>query len=140
MSKRWLGLLLLGVWLRVGVAHAALMVADDPLAIGNVVIGGPGATKSTLLTATMNTPNVTVVGHSGDQCSEFSIEAPTGTITINGGNSVTVTVKLTPLSPGTKSCVIDVKQGMTVATSFTATGTGIAPKITPTAPTFPDTD
>jgi ASPM-SPD-2-Hydin domain-containing protein/HYDIN/CFA65/VesB family protein len=129
MSRHWLGLLLLAVWFGTGgVAHAAITAADDPLDLGNVVVG-QSATASTSITADTSTPNVSVVVHGGAACAEFSIVAPTGTFTLNSGTNVAVTVKLAPTSPGAKSCAIDVKQGSLVVRSFTATGSGLAPAI-----------
>ncbi|HEX8111790.1 MAG TPA: choice-of-anchor D domain-containing protein, partial [Kofleriaceae bacterium] len=142
MSKRWLGLLLCGVWLTGGVAHAMITPADNPLDLGNVVVG-QSTTADTSLSADVNTTNVTVVVHGGAQCAEFSIVTPTGPVDIAMGNHVTVTVKLAPTSPGSKSCVIDAKQGSMVRASFTATGTAVvgAPAIrVDLAPTFTATE
>jgi uncharacterized protein (TIGR03382 family) len=131
MSKRWLGLLLLGVWIGgggVARADATITPADDPLNLGNVVVG-QSTTANTSLSANMDAQNVTVVTHGGVACTEFSVMAPTGPVTINNGTPAVVTIQLAPTSPGPKTCVIDVKQGSTVAASFTANGNAQAPAI-----------
>jgi hypothetical protein len=122
MTKRSLGLLLFGVWITGGVAHAAITPADDPLDLGNVVIG-QSKTASTSITATVNTSNLTLALHDPTACAEFSIVTPTGMFNLNTGNHLTVTVKLAPTSPGTKTCGIDIVQGSTPTHLFDATGT-----------------
>jgi OmpA family protein/ASPM-SPD-2-Hydin domain-containing protein/thrombospondin type 3 repeat protein len=141
MTKRWPGLLLFGVLITGGVAHAAITVTDDPLDLGNNVVVGQPATASTSITADTNTSDVSVAVHGGVACAEFSIVTPTGTFPLNNGTHVAVTVKLAPTSPGTKSCVIDILQGSTVRRSFTASGKAIAPKIMASQTVaFPATD
>jgi hypothetical protein len=143
MSRHWLGLLLVVVWFEArGVAHAAVTSADNPLVVGSVVVG-QSRTASTQLSADANTPNLSFVFNNPTTCAEFSIQAPLGTFSINAGNPVTVTVKLAPTTPGSKSCVIDIEQGPGVTIAFfTVQGTaqGLPAIRIDAMPTFTATD
>src|SRR5215510_192679 len=130
MSKRWLALLLFGVWIGTGgVAHAAF---NTPASIdfGNVVVN-QSSTMNTTLSATGGTNVVvTVVFEAGGDCSQFVIVSPTAPVRVNSSTSPTVMVKFTPTSTGIKNCTIDVNDdsnGNLIAT-FTATGTGTTPQ------------
>src|SRR5882672_10010942 len=133
MSRHWLGLLLLSVWIGVGgVAHAAITPSDDPLAFGNVVVGTtPSPTLDDTLTADATTMNVTVALRTGGTCGDFSIVSPIGPFTINQGpTGRAVTVAFTPSVRGSESCVVDIKVNGVVSHSFNVTGMGEAPGIT----------
>jgi hypothetical protein len=127
MSKRWLGLLLLVVWIGgSGVGHAAVTAAPDPLAIGAVPVGQSG-TANGILSAS---PNVTIETFdlSAAGCSEFRVTTAVPLMVGSGGKPVTV--ELTPTSTGAKTCTITARDAVNaVLGTFTATGTGTAPQI-----------
>src|SRR5215510_10942339 len=129
MSKRWLALLLFGVWIGTGgVAHAAF---NTPASIdfGNVVVN-QSSTMNTTLSATGGTNVVvTVVFEAGGDCSQFVIVSPTAPVRVNSSTSPTVMVRFTPTSTGIKNCTIDVNDNSNgnMLANFTATGTGINP-------------
>jgi hypothetical protein len=130
MSKRWLGLLFLGVWIGGSeVAHAAF--SATPVAIGTVTV----AQSQTGTTTLSNSPGTVTVGTfdlSAAGCSEFQVTTPTPLVVGSGGSAQTVTVQLTPTTAGAKSCTITVKDNTTptpnVLGTFTATGTAVAPQ------------
>lgn len=135
MSKRSLGLLLLLVaWVgHSGAAYAALSETPDPLAIGTVQIGQSGTANGTLSASpsvTIATFDLTAAG-----CSEFQVMTGTPLTVGNGGGAKTVTVQLSPTSTGAKSCTIDaLDAGNAVLTTFTVTGTAVAPAIISVTP------
>jgi hypothetical protein len=143
MSRHWLGLLLLVVWIGgSGAAHAALTANPTSIPLGTVTVG-QSTTGTTTLTATAG-GDVTIQTFdlSAAGCGEFQITTATP-LTILKGFSTTVTVKLTPTSAGAKSCTIAVKDsgGVTLIT-FDGTGTAIAAvlSLNPSSlPTFPNT-
>ena len=137
MSKRWLGLLLFGIWLgHAGVAHAAFNINPDPLNFPDVLVGA-NTNASTTLSATGGTRvDLIVALHGGADCSQFSIVSPTIAFTVDSSSPQTVIIKFSPNSPGNKTCTIDLKDTPThVFASFDANGKGIAPQISITAPT-----
>ena len=141
MSKRWLGLLLLGIWIGgSGAAQAAITLNPGTLDFSPFVVGKtPSPTKDETLTVDATTNNVTVAVHGGGQCSDFSV-SPTDPFTIDPGPGQVVTVTFTPSSPGSKACVIDIKVDGTIRKSFNVSGTGQAPAITVVVPTFTATE
>ncbi|HEX2686885.1 MAG TPA: choice-of-anchor D domain-containing protein, partial [Kofleriaceae bacterium] len=145
MSKRWLGLLLLVVWIGgSGVAHAALTASPDPVPIGTVTIGQSGSTTTTLSASPSVTINSFDLSASG--CTEFTLQPSTPPLprTVGiGSNALTITVTLTPTSTGAKSCLITALDASNaVLGTFTATGTGTAPQISvaPLSLTFSNTE
>ncbi|HEX3475397.1 MAG TPA: choice-of-anchor D domain-containing protein [Kofleriaceae bacterium] len=133
MSKRWLGLLLLGVWIGAGgVAHAAATITPsaDPLDFGPVVVGQTPTLTDTL-TTDMPVAKVTVTLHGGGGCGDFMILSPIGEFNIDPSPSdgQPVMVKFSPSLPMDRSCVVDIKVNGTLSRSFNLSGTGKAPAI-----------
>src|SRR5262245_24340260 len=105
MSKRWLGLLLLGFWIgSSGAAHAALNVSVDPVDFLNVIVN-ESSTKNTVLSANGGT-NVTVTVElpTTTDCMQFQIVAPTMAVPVNMTTPQTVMVKFAPLLLGDRTC------------------------------------
>ena len=139
MSKRWLGLLLLMVWIgSSGVAQADVVEAPDPLAIGNVAVGQSASVDGTLTSTLAVDTTVTLsLGTTGD-CAQFQITSDPAPL-VSIGEAVTVEVQLTPTSPGAKTCQITMKQGTTTR-AFTVTGTGIGAALTVSPQSPPSVD
>jgi hypothetical protein len=133
MSKRWLGLLLLVVWIGGGggVAHAVVVTeTPDPIDIGPVALGASGTSTGQLSAA--SSVDVTLQLATGGDCPQFQITSATA-LTLDT-TPTTVTVKLTPTSAGSKSCTINVV-GANPAKSFGVTGAGtVTPQITVAPP------
>jgi hypothetical protein len=133
MSKRWLWLLLLVVWIgRGGVARAAFNATPDPLDVGSTNVGAPKTATGSL---TNNAPLlVTLLLGSGGDCSQFAITSTTP-LTIDNGSSNNVTVRLTPTSTGAKTCTVTVKKQSdgSVVGMFDVAGTATQPQISVTA-------
>ena len=126
MSKRWLGFLLLAVWIGgAGVARAAITPTPDPLAFDPVVTG-QSATLPETLTASSDTTKVSVSVPA--TCPDFSV-SPTTEFDVPHNSPQTVMVQFAPTSPGAKTCMIDIKINGTVRAGFTVSGTGLAPAI-----------
>src|ERR1043166_1638029 len=100
MTKRWLGLLLFGVWLGgSGVAHAAFN-PPPTLDFGNVTVNA-SSTQSTTMSATGGTDvTVTVVLHGGNDCGEFQVVSPLVPVRVRNGQDQTIQIKFAPVSPG----------------------------------------
>jgi hypothetical protein len=137
MSKRWLALLLFGVWIGGGgVAHAMLSESPGTLAFGNVVLL-QAPTKNATLSANGGTDvMVTVALEASGDCSQFLIVSPTMAVPVNSSTSQTIVVQFKPTSAGAKTCTIDYDDGTTVRT-FTATGTGLTPTTIAVSPNPP---
>src|SRR5262245_16786701 len=130
MTKRWLGLLLLGAWLGGSrVAHAALNESPDPLDFGNVTVTQSSTQNATLSASGGTDVMVTVALHGGADCSQFQIVSPLGTVRVRGGMDQTVQVKFAPTTPGDKTSVVDINPTTTTIKSFTAQGHAAAPQI-----------
>ena len=135
MSKRLLGLLLLGIWIGgVGVAHAAVTADPNPLDLGSVVVGQSKSGTTTLSSNTPGGDTVTLVP-SGTACPQFSI-SPTSTTVgpRQPQDDQPITVTFTPASIGDKTCSVAVMEGSSTLKTLTLKGKGI-PQVALVAPT-----
>jgi uncharacterized membrane protein len=141
MSRHWLGLLLLGVWIGGSeVAHATLAINPESLSFGTVTVG-QSPTMSGTLTASPSVAITLSLGSSG--CGEFKITSPTSPTVGTGGSAKTLTVKFTPTSTGPKDCTISAKDSNGVeilAVDVTATANAATLSLTPATPLPPFSD
>jgi hypothetical protein len=146
MTKRLLGLLLVGVWIGMGgIAHAALTIDTNPIALGNVDVG-QFAIGSGMLSASPSVNIKLELGATG--CGEFQI-LTTSPLDVGGpaGNQQ-LSVQLSPTSAGAKSCAVLAKDNATslLLLTVTVTATAVSPptpliSVAPTGPVqFADTE
>ncbi|HEY6178645.1 MAG TPA: choice-of-anchor D domain-containing protein, partial [Kofleriaceae bacterium] len=130
MTKRWLGLLLLGAWLGGSrVAHAAFNEMPNPLDFGNVTVGQSLTLTETLTATGATDETVTIVLHGGADCNQFQIVSPTMPIRVRAGMDGVVQVKFAPTTPGDKTCQVDENRGGAAFRNFMVQGHAAAPQI-----------
>ncbi len=135
MSKRWLWLLLFGIWIgRGSVAHGAAMVTanPDPLDFGDTVVMSPKPLVSPELSTNQNVTVTIALDITVSECNQFAITdppTPTTPVNLNSGTPRNISVTFTPTSNGMKTCNGIVKQGSNTVGTFTLKGNGVSPQI-----------
>ncbi|HET7505990.1 MAG TPA: choice-of-anchor D domain-containing protein [Kofleriaceae bacterium] len=123
MSKRWLVLLLLSVWLGTSGVAFAVTVDPEPIDVGQVVVDTSGT--ATGLLGDSQPRDVTLSLAADPACDPFQISPLSLTI---GPTPAPVTVTFHPTTTGAQSCTVTVTGG-TGARTFTLTGSGVAPPL-----------
>ncbi len=131
--KRWRisGLLVL-LWSGLASAASTITMTPNPLDAGNVSIGSSGNATGTLAdSAHLATVDLVLTSTcSGTGTGAFAFVGSFQNLDLTGSGQM-VTIQYTPATRGARSCTVNVNDHTlgTLITTFTASGTGIAPVI-----------
>ncbi|HET9624052.1 MAG TPA: choice-of-anchor D domain-containing protein [Kofleriaceae bacterium] len=137
MSKRWLGLLFVLLWIGRGDAARAAVTPSGALGFGPVVVGQTSAAMNETFTVGSSDPSSVTIAAKTGACDQFAVNPTTVSLPVNGSASTAVTFK--PTTSGAKSCTFDVLNGPTSVATFDVSGTGTAAAPTPMIDVQPTT-